>query len=220
MEQSRSDPIAAEAEWGVVADFLSFALAGALVVLIPGPDTLVVLRSIVLSGRRVAARTALGVLTGLVIWVVAAAFGLTALLRASQDGYVALRIAGAAYLLYVGAQALRSRVLGRPLEAPPGRSLVGRGYRAGLMTDLLNPKVGVFFITFFPAFIPRHAQVAATTIGLGVIFVVETAFYFAAMLVFVRRLTAWMSSERVRRRLNRATGVVLIGFGVRLAVEG
>lgn len=208
----------------MISDLVAFALAGALLVLIPGPDTLVVLRSVALSGRREGARTSLGVLTGLMIWMLAAALGLTALLRASQDGYMILRLAGAAYLLYIGVQALRSRVLRRADDAAatasPVRSIVGRGYRAGLMTDLLNPKVGVFFITFFPAFIPRHAPVAAMTVGLGLIFVAETALYFALMLVFVRRLSAWMASERVRRRLNRATGLVLIGFGVRLAVEG
>lgn len=205
----------------MLSAFLAFAAAGALVVLIPGPDTLVVLRSVVLSGRREAALTSLGVLTGLLVWMAAAALGLTAVLRASQEGYLVLRLVGAVYLLYVGVQALRSRVLRQPLDAPaPTRSLVGRGYRAGLMTDLLNPKVGVFFITFFPAFIPRHAPVAAMTVGLGLIFVVETAVYFASILLFVRRLTAWMNSDRVRRRLNRATGLVLIGFGLRLAVEG
>ena len=197
---------------------LTFALAGALLVLIPGPDTLVVLRSVILYGRREAARTSLGVLTGLVVWIGAAALGLTALLRASEDGFLVLRLIGAAYLLYLGVQALRSRVLQKP--AAPTRSLVGRGYRAGLMTDLLNPKVGVFFITFFPAFIPHHANVAAMTLWLGTIFVAETALYFSAILLFVRRVSAWMESDRVRRRLNRATGLVLIGFGVRLVVEG
>lgn len=205
----------------MLSAFLTFSVAGALVVLIPGPDTLVVLRSVVVSGRREAARTSLGVLSGLLVWMLAATLGLTALLRASQDGYLILRLVGAAYLLYVGVQALRSRVLGQPIDKPaPNRRLVGRGYRAGLTTDLLNPKVGVFFITFFPAFIPRHAPVAAMTLGLGLIFVAETALYFAAILLFVRRLSAWMASDRVRRRLNRATGLVLIGFGVRLAVEG
>lgn len=201
--------------------FIAFALAAAVIVLIPGPDTLVVLRSVVLSGRREAARTSLGVLTGLVVWILAAALGLTALLRASQYGYLILRLVGAGYLLYVGVQALRSRALNHPVQiTSPGRSLVGRGYRAGLLTDLLNPKVGVFFITFFPAFIPRHAPVAAMTVGLGSVFLVETALYFAAMLLFVRRISTWMASEGIRRRLNRATGLVLIGFGLRLAAEG
>jgi threonine/homoserine/homoserine lactone efflux protein len=236
----------------VVTALLTFAAAGALVVLIPGPDTLVMLRSVVLHGRRSAALTALGILTGLSIWASAAAIGLTALLRASHDGYLALRLAGAAYLLYFGAQALRNRAAaGRPAGAHgpagadpsaaggasgagasgagasvasastgPRMRLVGKGFRAGLTTDLLNPKVGVFFITFLPAFIPHGAPAVALTFGLGAIFVTETAIYLGVMLVFVDRLTRWLRSDRFQRRLNRVTGLVLIGFGVRLAVEG
>lgn len=201
--------------------FITFALAAALVVLIPGPDTLVVLRAMVLSGRRAAAMTALGVLTGLTVWMAAATLGLTALMRASRDGYLVLRLAGAAYLLFMGVQALRSRVLGQvgaPAAAP--RPLIGRGYRAGLLTDLLNPKVGVFFVTFLPALVPHHAPITTVTLGFGAVFVAETALYFAVMVIFVRRLTTWLDRERVRRSLNRATGLVLIGFGLRLAAEG
>lgn len=205
----------------MITDLVAFSLAAALIVLIPGPDTLVVLRNVVVGGRRQAALTSLGVLTGLMVWMSAAALGLTAVLRASQDGYLILRLVGATYLLWIGIQALRSRVVGQPVEtAARSRSVVGRGFRAGFMTDLLNPKVGVFFITFFPAFIPRHAPVAAVTVGLGLIFVAETALYFALMLVFVHRLTSWLSTDKFRRRLNRATGLVLIGFGIRLAAEG
>ena len=200
---------------------LAFSVAGALVVLIPGPDTLVVLRSVAVHGRATATRTATGVLCGLSVWVSAAALGLTALLRASQDGYLVLRIVGAVYLLWIGVSALRNRALAAAEGAAlPARSLVGRGFRAGLTTDLLNPKVGVFFITFLPAFIPRHEPVVLVTLALGAVFITETAAYFAVMILFVRQLTAWLGRERVRRRLNRATGLVLIGFGVRLAVEG
>ena len=205
----------------MLARFLPFLVASVLVILIPGPDTLVVLRNAVLAGKSTAARTAVGVLTGLSVWVTAAALGVTAILRASHDGYLALRIAGAVYLTYFGLQALRSRALGQPVDvSAPKRSLVGRGYRAGLMTDLLNPKVGVFFITFMPAFIPRGELVAASTIGMGAVFVLLTGVYFVVMLSFVQRLLDWMRNERYRRRLNRATGLILIGFGVRLAVEG
>ncbi len=197
----------------------AFAVAGALVVLIPGPDTLVVLRSIAMHGRRSAVLTTLGVLTGLSIWATAAALGLTALLRASHDAYLALRIVGAAYLLTVGVRAIWRRSPAS-FSVASGRSLVGRGYRAGLTTDLLNPKVGVFFITFLPAFVPRGASAGPLTLAMGAVFVAETAVYLGLMMVFVERLTAWLRSERFQRRLNRVTGVVLIGFGVRLLVEG
>jgi threonine/homoserine/homoserine lactone efflux protein len=202
----------------VVTALLTFAAAGALVVLIPGPDTLVMLRSVLLHGRRSAAMTALGILTGLSIWATAAAIGLTALLRASHDGYLALRLMGAAYLLYVGVNALRNRAAG-PTTESPRLKLIGKGYRAGLTTDLLNPKVGVFFITFLPAFIPHGAPATALTLEMGAVFVAETAVYLAAMLLFVEQLTRWLRNERFQRHLNRATGLVLVGFGVRLAVE-
>ena len=98
-----------------------------------------------------------------------------------------LRLVGAGYLLLIGIQALRSRVLRQPLDAPAQRrSIVGRGYRAGVMTDLLNPKVGVFFISFLPAFVPHGAPVTSVTLGLGALFVVETGLYFAVVLLFVR----------------------------------
>jgi threonine/homoserine/homoserine lactone efflux protein len=205
----------------VLAAVLSFLVASVLVILIPGPDTLIVLRGVLLHGRRTAALTALGVLTGLSVWATAAALGLTAILRASHDGYLALRLAGAGYLLYMGLQALRSRVLSQPVETIGRRpSIVGRGFRAGVTTDLLNPKVGVFFITFLPAFIPHGVAVTPFILGLGAMFVLMTGLYFAVMLLFVQKLTHWLANERFRRRLNRATGLVLIGFGVRLAVEG
>lgn len=205
-----------------MADLLAFLAASTLVILIPGPDTLVVLRGILVHGRRSALLTAVGVLTGLSIWVAAAALGVTALLRASHDGYLALRLVGAAYLLFIGIQALRSRIVGQPLDLSSRRrpSLVGRGFRAGVTTDLLNPKVGVFFIAFLPAFVPHGQPVALVTLGLGAMFVIETGLYFAVMLVSVQRLLKWLGDERIRKRLNRATGVVLVGFGIRLAVEG
>ena len=122
----------------------TFALAATLVVLLPGPDTLVVVRNLLRGGRRMAGRAVLGVLSGLTVWVVTAALGLSAVLRASHDAYLGLRIAGAMYLIYIGVRSLRSK--GEPARS--GRRLVGSGYTSGLLTDLLNPKVGVFFVTF------------------------------------------------------------------------
>ena len=152
----------------------AFTLAAILVVLLPGPDTLVVVRNLVRGGRRLAARTVLGVLSGLSTWVLTAALGLSAVLRASHDAYDGLRIVGAAYLIYMGFRSLRSR--GR--QPSPGRRLFGTGYVAGLLTDLLNPKVGVFFVTFLPGFVPHGYPVGWTTLLFGAIFVALTAAYF------------------------------------------
>lgn len=200
---------------------LTFALAAALIVMLPGPDTLVVLRSLIRSGRRAAALTVAGVLSGLSVWIVAAALGLAALLRASRDGYIALRFVGAAYLVWLGVNALRTRTSANELAADPAkpRPLLGSGYRAGLATDLLNPKVGVFFVTFLPGFVPAGYQVGSTSAVFGAIFVTETALYFASVLLLAGRITNWIARPAVRRRLDKVTGVVLLGFGVRLATE-
>jgi threonine/homoserine/homoserine lactone efflux protein len=201
---------------------LTFAVAGALIVLLPGPDTLVVLRNLIRGGRRTAARTVVGVLSGLTVWVATAAFGLAAVLHASTDAYTVLRIVGACYLLWLGIQTLRTRTnpgLVTLDAAQPRRRLLGTGYTAGLATDLLNPKVGVFFVTFLPGFVPSGTSVGSASLTFGAIFVVETALYFAFLLFLAGRVTEWMRDTKIRRRLDWATGTVLIAFGMRLAVE-
>jgi threonine/homoserine/homoserine lactone efflux protein len=199
---------------------LSFLAAAAVLVVLPGPDSLLMLRSVVLNGRRGALRTAAGVLTGLSVWAVAAALGLSALIRASHTGYLALRVVGAAYLVTLGVQALRQRRDGeRVASVRRGRGVLGTGYAAGLATDLLNPKVGVFFVTFLPAFVPRGEPVGSTSMILGALFVIETAIYFIVLITMVDRITRWMGDSRIRRRLDACSAVVLIGFGARLALE-
>jgi threonine/homoserine/homoserine lactone efflux protein len=170
-------------------------------------------------------RTVAGVLTGLAVWVSAAALGLSALLRASHDGYVVLRILGAAYLIWIGVQSLRAQppAPGDPdanaNAAPRRRGLIGNGYGAGLATDLLNPKVGVFFVAFLPGFVPHGFAVGPVTLLLGAIFIIETALYFTVLLLASQAVTRWMRTPRIQRRMDRTTGVVLIGFGTRLALE-
>jgi threonine/homoserine/homoserine lactone efflux protein len=205
----------------MVTALVTFACAAALIVLLPGPDTLVVVRNLIRGGRRSAALTVIGVLSGLAVWVAAAALGLAALLRASRDGYAALRLVGAVYLIWLGVNSLRARTArSNEVQIPDApRRIVGTGYRAGLATDLLNPKVGVFFVSFLPGFVPAGHAVGPTSLIFGAIFVVETAMYFALLLVLAARVTKWMSEPRVRRRLDRATGLVLIGFGLRIASE-
>jgi threonine/homoserine/homoserine lactone efflux protein len=202
---------------------LSFFAAAGLIILLPGPDTLVVLRALLRDGKPQARRTVAGVLTGLSIWAGGAVLGLSALLRASNDGYTALRIAGGIYLCVLGIQAFRSRGATAELTASDDarrrRGVIGTGYLAGLTTDLLNPKVGVFFVTFLPAFLPQGEPVGVATTIFGLMFVLETGLYFVLFLAFAERLMAGMRRPRVRSILDRCTGAVLLGFGVRLAIE-
>lgn len=192
---------------------LAFALAAAILILLPGPDSMLMLRAIAIAGRSTGLRTAAGILTGLTVWIVSASVGLAALLKASEVGYTVLRIVGAAYLVAMGVQALRARGSLRH------GSLLGTGYLAGLACNLFNPKVGIFFVTFLPGFVPSGASVARTSLLLGGVFLVESAIYFTILLMAVERLTRWLQDDVVRRRIERLSGCVFIGFGLRLASE-
>jgi len=200
----------------VLVSLATFTLAATLIVLLPGPDTLVVVRSIVRGGRHSGILTALGNLCGLAIWVMAAALGLAAMLKASEIGYDVLRVVGAGYLVWLGIQAWRSR--GR-VELPSHGGVLGTGFRAGILTDLLNPKVGVFFVAFLPGFIPQGDPVGLVSLLLGGIFVVLTALYWVALLGVAGRVSRWMGTPAVRRRIDAASALVFVGFGLRLATE-
>lgn len=205
---------------------VTFAAAAALVILVPGPDNVLVVRNALRDGRRYGQVTAAGVLTGLLLWAAAAALGLSALLRASRVGYDVLRYAGAVYLMWLGLTSLRRRRPNEPVtdeaavdaadHPPPGIQLA---YLSGVTTNLFNPKVGIFFISFLPAFIPHGASVGATSVLFGAMFVLETAAWFALLLWLVGRGSSWLRQPRVHCRLERISGVVLISFGIRLATE-
>lgn len=211
----------------MLVSLAAFAVAATLIVLLPGPDTLVTIRGL-LRSRRQGALTAVGVNCGLAVWVCAAALGLSALLQASEVGYDGLKIAGALYLVYLGVQSWRTvlqhrRNTSNPAQAqlpvPERSGLLGSGFFAGLLTDLLNPKVGVFMVSFLPGFIPHGYSVGWTTLLLGVVFVCINVIYFTVMVVLAGRITRWIEIPRIRRRMDAITGSVLVGFGIRLALE-
>lgn len=211
----------------MLVELASFTLASVLIVLLPGPDSLVVVRGLVRGGRRDGTATAAGVLCGLVVWVSATALGLSALLRASEIGYDALKIAGACYLIWIGVRSLRSvrrsaEEVAAEGDGPmaPAPVLGGAGFFAGFLTDLLNPKVGVFFVSFLPGFVPDGGwSVGWTTFALGAWYTALTALYFVGLIALSGTVATWMRSPRIRRRLDTLTGLVLVGFGVRLATE-
>jgi threonine/homoserine/homoserine lactone efflux protein len=210
----------------VLVAFVSFTLASVLIVLLPGPDSLVVVRGLVRGGRSGGARTAAGVLCGLTVWIGATALGLSALLRASEVGYELLKIAGACYLVWIGARSLLSvrrtqAEVALEDDGPmaPARTLGGSGFAAGFLTDLLNPKVGVFFVSFLPGFVPDGYSVGWTTLGFGILFTVLTAIYFLGLVAVSGTVATWMRVPRIRRRLDALTGLVLVAFGIRLATE-
>ncbi|WP_336082683.1 LysE family translocator [Nocardia sp. SSK8] len=206
------------------AAVLSFTLASVVLVLLPGPDTLVVVRGLVRGGRAAGIRTAAGVLSGLAVWVVAAVLGLSALLRASEIGYEVLKMVGACYLVWIGVQSLRA--LRRPvseaaeeLSAAPMPLDRAGSFGAGFLTDILNPKIGVLFVSFLPGFVPAGYSPVWTTLGFGALYIALTALYCAALVLAAGSISGWMRTARIRRRIDAVTGMVLVGFGLRLATE-
>jgi threonine/homoserine/homoserine lactone efflux protein len=210
-----------------------FALASTLLILAPGPDSLLVLRNTLRHGRRAGWVTASGTLSGLLAWAVAAAFGLSELLRVSHLGYDAVRFAGAAYLVWLGVSSLwpARRAHAGPAATPdrpgaepaapdgpaPARARWGRVYLNGLLSNLFNPKIGVFFIAFLPGFLPRADATPLVPLALGLWFIAETGAWLATLAWMAARGAGWLRRSAVQRSLERVTGIALIGFGLRLA---
>jgi threonine/homoserine/homoserine lactone efflux protein len=191
--------------------------------IVPGLDTALVLRSAVTGGRRQAFATALGINTGVLIWGAGAAVGISALLTASELAYTVLRFAGAAYMVWLGASMLwRARRAGqgaepdRPVAAPGG---VGRAWVRGVATNLLNPKIGVFYVALLPQFIPQGAPHLLTGVLLALVHNLEGMVWFTLLIVGTQLARGWLGRAPVRRVMDRLTGTVLIGFGLRLALS-
>jgi threonine/homoserine/homoserine lactone efflux protein len=154
--------------------------------------------------------------------------GLSSLLAASHAGYDVLRIAGASYLICLGITSIRrhrdpdSANPEQQLTAKPGTQAQirpRRAYANGVISNLCNPKIGAFFVTFLPGFIHAGASVSTYSFLFGVWFAVETGIWLALMVWVIGRGTSWVTNPRIQRHLERLSGVVLIGFGIRLATE-
>jgi threonine/homoserine/homoserine lactone efflux protein len=201
----------------VVVSLATYTAAATLLTITPGLDTALVVRTATIEGARRALQAGLGIVTGCLVWSMLVAAGLGVLLVASTFVYTGLRWAGAAYLLYIGFQLLRnprSRFVDAPTQEPRGRSAFGRG----ALTNLLNPKVGVFYVSFLPQFIPDNVRVAPYTVLLGAIHGLLGLIWFMCLIAATRPLVRWLRRATVVRSLDRITGCIFIGFGVRLAV--
>ncbi|WP_086665330.1 LysE family translocator [Lentzea kentuckyensis] len=197
------------------AALLAFTLVALLTVVTPGLDTVMVLRTALLSGRRAAFGVVLGITLGCLVWAVASLAGLTALLTASELAYDVVRWLGAAYLIYLGAKALwhsrKSVSLEDSRPVPDARASL----RAGLLTNLLNPKVGVFYLSLLPQFMPAGqpawgAALVAIHLGIGLV-------WLPILIALAGRARAFLMRQRVL--LDRLTASVFVGLGLKLAFE-
>jgi threonine/homoserine/homoserine lactone efflux protein len=197
-----------------MSHLLAFIGISLTVICTPGPDTALIVRNTLLGGRRNGIRTVAGVVTGLTAWAVAAAAGIAAVVAASYPLFVAIRTAGALYLVWLGIGALRAAM--RRHDPPEVRiRQFGNGYRQGLLSNLGNPKVAIFFTSLLPQFGTGFAG----HLGLGLLFVAMGSVWLTSYTVAVTRAQRWLLRTRVRRVMDAVTGSVLVAFGVRLATE-
>lgn len=205
------------------AHLLVFVGVAAIVILLPGPDTAVVTKNVLLHGRRAALGASAGVGAGLSVWTLAAAVGLASVVRASAVAFTILKLVGAMYLVWLGFQALRTARRAPADEAglSAGRPAVGArgGFWQGFLSDLANPKIGIFFTSLLPQFVDPGRPVLLPFMALGAVFVVMTVLWLGAYCLIAARAAETLRRPRVKAALDRVTGVALIAIGLRLATE-
>ena len=206
-------------------EFVAFLGISLLVIVTPGQDTALTIRNTLFGGRRAGVFTAVGVSAGQAVWTVAASAGLAALLVASEPAFFALKLAGAAYLVFLGVQALlgavrRGGVVLAPARAAPSPGPAPRkALRQGLVSNLGNPKMAVFFTSLLPQFAPGGGASFAGLLLLGLVFCSLTLAWLTAYALAVARAGDLLRRPRIRRAIDGVTGAVLIAVGLRLATE-
>ncbi|WP_069111230.1 LysE family translocator [Jiangella alba] len=201
----------------------TFALAALVLIMLPGPDQALITRNALVGGRTGGLLTMTGGVLGLAVHATAAAVGLSALLLASATAFTVLKIAGAAYLLWLAVQLLRSAArsrrspaaAGEVVTAPPRRWAY---LRQGFLSNALNPKVALFFVTFLPQFLSAGAGSArAEALLLSAVFALLYLAWFGLYVAAVDRLGRWLRRPAVKARIEQATGVLLAAVAIRLA---
>jgi threonine/homoserine/homoserine lactone efflux protein len=199
---------------------LGFAVVAAVLTVTPGLDSALVLRSALTKGRREAVATGAGIIAGLFVWGAAAAVGVSALLTASDIAYDVLRFVGAAYLVWFGVRLLVRAVRGTGVTEADVvvQTSPWRAARQGLATNMLNPKVGVFYVALLPQFIPPDDNPLAVGLLLAGEHGLITVAWFAVLIVLASALARWLRRPATVRAIDGVTGLALLGFGVKLAV--
>lgn len=206
----------------MVAAIVGFAVVAGLLTMVPGIDTALVLRASVTGGRRAAYATVLGISVGLLCWAVAAAVGLSALLAASRLAYDVLRLAGAAYMTWLGCRLIwQAHHAGRGAIGPQlaGAQSTWLSFWRGFLTNLLNPKIGVFYLAVLPQFLPAGSPVLPAAVALAGVHMVEGLLWFSLLIWSTHLLRRRLERPAVQAWIDRLTGGVLIAFGLKVALS-
>ncbi|WP_224045532.1 LysE family translocator [Paraburkholderia unamae] len=198
---------------------LAFIGTASVLVITPGVDTAIVLRAATADGRRSASFAAVGIALGCLAWGAAVSLGLGALLRASELGYTVVKIAGAGYLLWLGVKLLLKPRAALNTEVAPQAIEGGAMFWRGFLSNLLNPKVGVFYVTFLPQFVPAGANVASYCFWLACLHVALTLVWFAILISATVPLGRFLRRPAAVKTLDRLTGGVFVAFGIKLAAS-
>jgi threonine/homoserine/homoserine lactone efflux protein len=201
----------------MIASLIAFLIAAGLLTITPGLDTAFVLRTAATGGARPAVFAVLGIVLGCLCWTVLVALGLGALLAVSQGAYTALKLAGAGYLIWLGWQMLR-----HPRRSfVAGEAMAGKNaFMRGALSNLLNPKVGVFYVSFLPQFVPAGYSPPSFIMLLGVVHALMGLAWLGGLIAATRPIVNVMRRERVLVALDRITGGLFTAFGLGLAWDG
>jgi threonine/homoserine/homoserine lactone efflux protein len=210
-----------------MSHLVAFAVVGLLGPMIPGPDLMIVIRN-ALCGRRLGWATAAGIASGLCVHVTLAAIGISAIVLASATAFTVVKVVGAVYLGYLGLRALMSAIKHGESVTPIGdKSRLGMAkpdrlssaYRQGLLTNVLNPKVVLFFMSIVPQFVPKGRSFPEWMVAYGALQVVEAFTWFCLVTAAVNVLRKFLSRPKVARGIEGSAGIAFLGFGTRLVLE-
>lgn len=198
-----------------------FIIACVLLIILPGPDTAIVTKNTVVAGRKGGMKTMLGSCVGLSIHTIAAVAGLSAIIVKSALAFTVLKYVGAAYLCYLGVRTLMN-MRAKKTDVDEELLVEAKGssyFKQGFITNITNPKVAVFFLTFLPQFLAPSADAFWSFLVMGIIYTVLTFAWFFFYVVLLDKVRNFMKRPSTQASIEAITGVVLIGFGIKLAFE-
>jgi len=202
-------------------DFFAFLVLSLFVIMSPGIDTALITKRTIASGKKDGYKIALGITLGCLVHTLAAAFGLSAILLKSALAFEMIKYVGAAYLIYLGVSSIlmRSSTTNNGNNNQSVTSERKSAFTQGLLSNVLNPKVAMFFLTFLPQFVNTGTNATQQFILMGVIYAILSITWFFVYVFFINYLREWLMSPKIQQAMDKATGLILIGFGLKLAME-